>query len=218
MPSETRRPITQKIKDFLTFPLRAITLFEENKWGLTSLKDERYDYAAKEVSGNCLDIGCGRENSFIKKYLKGNGIGIDVFKYEGLGDENIVPNMTKLPFQNETFDSVAFIANLNHAPKGDRDKELSEAYRCLKRGGNIVVTMPCPLAGILVHKVVHYYDEIFGTNNDVDTERGMHKDEDFYLTDSEIIERLKKAKFAEIKKKYFWTQWGLNHMFTAVKR
>lgn len=211
------RTKTQKLKDFLTLPFRSLTIFEENKWGLTSIKDERFEYVASEVSGKCLDIGCGRGNLFVKKYLNGNGVGIDVYKYEGLEDENIVLDMTKLPFKDKSFDSVTFIADLNHVPKKDRDRELKEAYRCLKNGGNIIVTMPCAFAGILIHRFVHYYDKFFGTNYDVDTIRGMHKDEDFYLTDSEIIERLKKAKFVDIKKKYFLTQWGMNHMFVAIK-
>lgn len=208
----------QKFKDFLTLPLRALTPFEENKWGLTSTKNERFEYTASEVLGKCLDIGCGRGNSFVKDYLNGNGVGIDVFKYEGLEDENIVSDMTKLPFDDASFSSVTFIANLNHVPKEDRDKELREAYRCLKREGNIIVTMPSAFAGILIHKIVHYHDKFFGTNYDVDAIRGMHEDEDFYLTDLEITKRLEKAGFVDIKKKYFGSQWGMNHMFVAYKK
>jgi len=208
----------QKTKDFLTLPLRAFTLFEVNKWGLTSMKDERFEYAASEVRGRCLDIGCGRGNSFITKHLDGNGVGIDVFKYEGLTDENVVLDMTKLPFQSDSFDSVTFIANLNHVPKEERDAELKEAYRVLRGGGNVIITMPCAFAGIMIHRIVHHYDKIFGTNYDVDTVRGMHEDEDFYLPDVEIVSRLQRAGFTDIQKKYFGSQWGMNHLFVAFKR
>ena len=68
------RTKTQKFKDFITLPFRSLTLFEENKWGLTSIKDERFEYVASEVLGKCLDIGCGRGNLFIKKHLHGNGL------------------------------------------------------------------------------------------------------------------------------------------------
>ncbi len=77
-----RSPI-QKAKDFITFPLRAVTLFVNDKWSLSSLKSERFDYVSREVKGYCLDVGCGRGNRFVKEYLKGNGLGIDVFEYEG---------------------------------------------------------------------------------------------------------------------------------------
>ena len=74
-----------------------------------------------------------------------------------------------------------------------------------------------PLAEILVHKVVAIYDKIFKTNYDMDTERGMEEDEDYYLLDSEIIKRVRKVGFSKVKKHYFWTQWALNHLFVAYK-
>ena len=58
----------QKFKDFIALPLRAVALFEVNKWGLTSTQAERFEYAAKEVRGHCLDIGCGKYNLFVQKY------------------------------------------------------------------------------------------------------------------------------------------------------
>jgi hypothetical protein len=33
----------QKVKDFVTFPLRAVTLFEDARWGLSDLATERFD-------------------------------------------------------------------------------------------------------------------------------------------------------------------------------
>jgi len=86
-------------------------------------------------------------------------------------------------FFHATFDSVTFMANLNHIPKSQRDIELSEAYRVLKPKGNIIVTMGNPLAEIAIHKVVWLYDKLFGTNYDMDSERGMGAEEDYYLTD-----------------------------------
>src|SRR3989344_4704724 len=94
----------QKFKDFIALPLRAVALFEENKWGLTSTQAERFEYAAKEVQGRCLDIGCGKYNLFIEKYLNGNGVGMDVFHYEGLTQANIMEDPTKFPFANGSFD------------------------------------------------------------------------------------------------------------------
>jgi SAM-dependent methyltransferase len=149
-----RRATTQRTTDFVTFPLRAVTLFHVDRFGLSSLASERFDYVAREVTGYCLDVGCGRHNRFVTEYLGGNGEGIDVFAYEGLSDDNVVSDLTHFPYDDNLFDSVTFIANLNHVPKPDRDPELAEAFRVLKPGGNIIVTTGHPVAEILVHKVV----------------------------------------------------------------
>jgi ubiquinone/menaquinone biosynthesis C-methylase UbiE len=123
----------QVIKDFITFPFRSVVLFEKDLFGLSSLQTERYEYVSKEVEGKCLDIGCGRNNRFIKKFVDNNGVGIDVFKYEGLKNKDIVKDMTELPFENGSFDTVTLIANINHIPKSIRNKELKEIYRVLSK-------------------------------------------------------------------------------------
>jgi SAM-dependent methyltransferase len=211
------RSSSQVFIDFITFPLRAFTIFEHNRWGLSSLRTERFDYVSREVEGECLDVGCGKQNLFVKSILNGKGKGIDVFPYEGLTEENIVLDMTKFPFPDSSFQTVTFIANINHVPKPKRDAELSEAYRVLTPGGKIIVTMGSAIAEILVHKVVWLSDKLFKTNVDMDTERGMEEDEEYYLTDKEIIERLQRAGFKNIRKKYFLSQWGLNHLFVGEK-
>lgn len=211
------RPFIQEIKDFLTFPLRSLVLFYSDKWGLSSLASERYYYVSREVTGYCLDVGCGRNNRFITEFLNGNGKGIDVFPYEGLSEENIVEDISRFPFISETFDSVTFIANINHIPKSLRDIELAEAYRILKKGGNVIVTMGNPLAEILAHKAIALYDKVFKTKYDIDAERGMHHEEEYYILDSEITRRLEYASFVNIKKRSFWTQWGLNHLLIGWK-
>jgi SAM-dependent methyltransferase len=212
-----KRSAIQKIIDFILFPLRSVTLFQDDKWGLSSLASERYYYVAKHVKGFCLDVGCGRFNRFVAEFLNGNGKGIDVFAYEGLTKEQIVEDMSRFPFENNQFESMTFIANINHIPKHLRPAELAEAFRCLKSKGNIIVTMGNPLAEIVVHKIVWFYDKFFGTNVDVDGERGMEEDEEYYLLDAEIIRLLKQAGFTNIKKEYFITQWFLNHLITAQK-
>jgi SAM-dependent methyltransferase len=212
-----KRTYLQKVIDFITFPIRAFSMFEKGAFGLTSLADERFDYVSHEVSGSCLDVGCGRNNLFVKEYLGGNGAGIDVFLYEGLTDENLLQDPTHFPFEDSSFDNVTFIACINHVPEPIRDAELAEAYRCVKPGGRIIVTMGNPLAEIMVHQVVKVFDALFGTTNDIDSERGMEEDEDYYLSDIEISQRLGRAGFAGIDKKYFLTQWGLNHMLIGRK-
>ena len=215
--SIVKRNLRQKVLDFLTFPIRAFVLHYEDRWGLSCLATERFDFVAQEIKDFCLDIGCGYHNRFIKDFLGGNGVGIDVYKYEGLDNSNIVEDMTKLPFDCETFDTATLIANINHIPEPDRNAELEEIYRCLKPEGKIIITMGNPIAEILVHMVIWLSDRFLGTKVDLDSERGMEKEEAYYLTDMEIVRRLRCAGFHTIRKKYFWTQWFLNHMFIAHK-
>lgn len=207
----------QKIKDFLTFPLRAVLPVQESRWGLTSRPDERFEYVAREITGRVLDIGCGRDNVFVTRYAHGNGVGVDVFRYEGLTDENIVDDMSQLPFPDESFDTVTFIACFNHIPKSDRDAEVGEAFRVLRKGGKVVVTMGNPLAELAIHRLVHAYDKLLGTNLDMDTERGMHEDEEYFVRDRVIVEHLAAGGFRDVRKRYFATQWGLNHLLTAQR-
>ncbi len=212
-----RRSRGQRLLDCVTFPLRALTLFEEDRGPLSSLSTERFDYVAREVCGRCLDVGCGRHNRFLREWCGGDGEGVDVFPYDGLHPSQILADPTRFPFPDASFGTVTFIANLNHVPEPLRDAELAEAHRCLAPGGRIVVTMGNPLAEILVHRVVALYDRAFGTRWDVDSERGMGEDESYYLLDREIVTRLKRAGFGAVRKKWFWTQWGLNHLLTATK-
>ena len=212
------RSVWKKMCDFLSFPVRAVSLIEKDKGVFSSLASERFYYVARHVAGYCLDVGCGKHNRFVSEFLKGRGQGIDVYKYDGLTSDQIVEDMSRFPFEDASFESVTFIANINHIPKSLRDIELKEACRCLKEGGNIIVTMGNPIAEILVHKLVWLYDRYLGTNVDMDTERGMDHEEQYYLLDREITRRLEKAGFTNIRKRYFVTQWFLNHLFVAEKQ
>jgi ubiquinone/menaquinone biosynthesis C-methylase UbiE len=171
----------------------------------------------REVRGRCLDFGCGRHDRFIRQWCGGDGEGIDVFPYAGLRPEQIVRDPTRLRFADASFGTVTFIANLNHVPRSQRDAEILEAHRVLEPGGRIVVTMGHPLAEYLVHKLVAFYDRALGTHLDVDGERGMGEEEAYSLRDAEIVERLRRAGFGALRKKRFWTQWGLNHLWVGTK-
>jgi ubiquinone/menaquinone biosynthesis C-methylase UbiE len=144
-------------------------------------------------------------------------VGIDVHPYDGLAPAQVVRSLARFPFEDGSFGTVTFIANLNHVPASQRDAELVEAYRCLAPGGRIVVTMGNPVAEVLVHALVALYDRLLGTSLDVDAERGMGEEEAFYLLDAEIAARLARAGFTGVTKRRFWTQWGLNHLLLAVR-
>ncbi len=216
-PRIKRRSRSQAVKDALALPFRVFVLLEHDLWGLSSLASDRFYYVAKEVQGYCLDVGCGRHNRFIKQFLHGNGQGIDVYPYDGLRPEQIFEDLARFPFPDHSFDTVTFIANLNHIPKSRRDGELAEAYRCLRPGGNIILTMGHPWVEILAHKLVRCYDRYLGTQFDIDSERGMHLEETYYVHEKEIRERFTRAGFQRLTKKPFATQWGLNHVFIGWK-
>jgi SAM-dependent methyltransferase len=212
-----KRSVVQTMKDFFFFPLRAVWLFEEDRYGLSSLASERFYYVAGQVKGVCLDIGCGRNNRFIREFLDGQGIGIDVYPYEGLTEKDIVQDMTRLPWEESRFDTVTFIANINHIPRSIRQAEIVEACRILKPGGNMVVTMGNSLAEYLVHKLVACYDALLGTRFDMDGERGMDEEEEYSLSEQEIMRLMSGAGLGLIEKHYFVTQWGLNRMYVGYK-
>jgi len=96
------------------------------------------------VQGYCLDVGCGKHNRFINEFVGGNGKGIDVYRYEGLTDEQLVEDIPHFPFEDETFDMVCFIVNINHAPKSLRDIELGDAIPPSARGKAIYVDQRIP--------------------------------------------------------------------------
>jgi SAM-dependent methyltransferase len=203
--------------DFITFPLRALTLFGDDMLGLTSLPSERMYYVAGQVRGYCLDVGCGRGNRFITHFLAGNGVGIDVYQFEGLTPDNVVSTISRFPFESASFDTTTFIASINHVPHTLRETELAEAYRCLKDGGNIVVTMGMPVVEIIVHMLARIYSNLFGVMVDEDNMRGMTEGEDYFLRIPDIVNLLKNAGFRKIRVQRFSTQWGLNSMVIGWK-
>ncbi len=181
------------------------------------MRDERFNYVKKYVVGKCLDIGCGKNNIFIKQFLNNNGVGLDIFPYEGLTDDNLVDNFNEFPFPENSFSTVTFIANFNHIPKNLRDIEISEAYRVLKIGGRIIITMGSPIAELLAHLNVWLQDSLFGTSFDMDSNRGMVKGESYFVLDKEIKECLIKSGFTSLHCHYFTTQWCLNHLWIGCK-
>ena len=207
--------------DTITFPIRALVASGRTEYrflGLSSFSDERYDYVASEVSGFCLDVGCGY-NRFIRDFCQGNGIGIDLFPYDGIEKNHVIEDLTSLPFADNTFDAVTFIANINHIPRKDRDKELGEAYRCLRPGGKIVITNLNPLASQLVHRMGFAYYNIFyyGLLHKPNIPGHAEGDDDLTISNREIADRLEKIGFKALRSRYFTTQWFLNHMIIAEK-
>lgn len=212
-----RRTRLQQWKDFAAFPARAVLLLGGDRWGLSALFTERYDFVAREVRGYCLDVGCGPHNRFVNHVLNGAGRGVDVYRYDGLTDADLLVDPSRFPFDDASFETVTFNANFNHIPPRLRDQEFAEAYRCLKPGGNVVVTMGNPIAEILVHQLLRLSDRWCGTALDLDNQRGMEPGETHYVLDRDIVSCLRRQKFTGLTKRRLWTQWGLNHLFVGWK-
>lgn len=215
-----RRDASQLAVDFITFPVRAVMPFKVgqlSKWGLTSRAAERFDYAAREVVGRTLDVGCGPHELFVREYLGGDGLGIDVHPFEGLGDGQVVEDPTRLPFEDDSFDSATLIATMHHIPPDKRDAELAEIFRVLKPGGNLIVTKTVPLANMLVHGVTRVHARFLGKEYDMDLLREMDDDEEHYVKESELVDRMRRAGFVKITRKRLPTQWALNRLFVGWK-
>ncbi len=111
---------------------------------LTPIDDERVIMALKYAKGRVLDVGCGA-NNFVRSY--GKGVGVDVFAWEGC--DQVIEDAGDLPFADGEFDTVSFLACLNHIP--NRSEALREAHRVLRPGGRLLVTMITPRWGRFIH-------------------------------------------------------------------
>lgn len=148
------KSIAQSIWDAIGIPARLILFPPEwlDKCGWTTLENERLLQVLPEIRGRLLDIGAG-PNTLVK--LHGNGTGVDVFDWGG--GAMVVEDTAHLPFPDASFDTVAFIACLNHIP--NRQAVLHEARRLLAPGGRVVMTMIDPLLGGVGHAIWWYSED-----------------------------------------------------------
>lgn len=204
----------QKLIDSVFFPIRALFIPEESRFGLTSLRDERFEVVAEQTSGRVLDIGCGRNNQFIRDWVHDpESVGVDVFEYEGV--ENICHDMTALPFADASFDTVTLIAVGGHIPEAVREKEFIEIARVLKPGGKLLMTEGEPITQTIGHLWRHFSLKLIG-KQDLDSERGMEEDEQYCMPYQEIATYLNTPPLGMTSKAKF--MWGLNNIYVATKR
>jgi SAM-dependent methyltransferase len=124
--------------------------------GLPSLRSSRHSRTAAFIGARHLDIACG--SNFLKGLKPGSRVvGIDVQVARPKFDPTIVGRAERLPFADESFDSVSMIACLNHF--GERSTVIEEARRVLKPGGLVIVTMIGPLVGLVCHKFRFWYQD-----------------------------------------------------------
>jgi SAM-dependent methyltransferase len=173
----------------------------EDRFGKFLLK-LRIDVVLPQISGKLLDIGCGT-NKLVAAY-KGNGTGVDVYPWDGV--DLVVEDTAKLPFEKDSFDTVAIVAALNHIP--NREEVLEETSRVLRSGGKLVITMIPP--GI--SRIWHFLRSPW----DVDQKnRGMIEGEVYGLTKQKVITLLNNAGFRIVHEAGFML--CINRLTVAVK-
>ena len=195
------KSLWQHIFDFIGIPLRMILLPDKisRKLGLTSLQDERIRAVMPLLTGKLLDIGAG-DNLLVNIY--GYGTGIDVFDFGG--GAMIVEDTRQLPFDDESFETITFLACLNHIPY--RQEVLNEALRLLKPGGKVIATMISPLLGTIGHKIWWYSEE---------KHRGMADGEEMGIGRDDMIRLLENAGFTNIQEQSFL--YHMNHLYHGTK-
>lgn len=207
------KPLLQRVWDLVGAPLRMALLPDtmSETLHLTSLRAERLTVVLPELKGRVLDIGAG-DNMLLRLHKEratgpqagaaGASVGLDVVDWGG--GCVIVPDCRALPFEDASFDSVSLIACLNHIP--ERVEALAEAYRVLKPGGRIVVTMIGKLIGDVGH-AIWWYSE--------DKKRAVAEGEVMGM-DADYVERLlTEAAFLNVSRRRF--VYGLNNLFVAHK-
>ncbi len=189
-------------KDLLFFPLRA-TMSDDalTAMGLTSMKEERVRACLRECRGRVLDVGCG-SNDLVRRY--GRGVGVDVQPWPGT---EVVCDSSRLPFPDASFDTVLFIACLNHM--SNRDRGLREARRVLKADGRLLATMINPAISFIGHTFFwRFWDPDLH-------ERGMHEGEVWGFWHSQMELLLRRNGFRLERRVGF--VYGLNTLYIGVK-
>lgn len=139
------------------------------------------------VKGELLDVGCGYNN--LVQLYQGDGIGVDVYNWGGKPDK-VIKRSDNLPFEDKSFDTITFVACLNHIPY--RVSALKEARRVLKDNGKIIITMIGPLTGKLAHLI---------EGKDEKQRDGFKEGELMGISDQHLDEIFDQADFKLVEKK-----------------
>jgi ubiquinone/menaquinone biosynthesis C-methylase UbiE len=171
------------------------------------LELRRRQVVLRQVQGRYLDVGCGR-NRIVQDYRKsagGAGVGVDIFQFGGA--DMIMEDTSRLPFQAESFDTISFVACLNHIP--NRREVMLEAHRLLKPGGRLLITMISQGLGKVWHHVIRRWDE----DQKV---RGMNDGELWGISSTRVKNLIAEAGFGFIDHQRFVC--GLNNLYISEKR
>lgn len=175
-----------------------------HKWIEDTINDLRYKKVKPYVKPckKLADLGCRRNYAFLKRVrrLAEQCWGLDIDMTE-TKDGNITllrRDITKkLPFQDSELDQISCLAVLEHIE--NPRPILDESFRCLKPGGDIILTTPTKM-GIFVH------DLLIKTGLVRDVEPDEHKD--FDMSTQVLTDWVKSAGF-EISEAHTF-EFGMN--------
>ena len=169
-----------------------------------SNEEIRRSLALALCHGRLLDLGCG-ENRLVREYRAagGEGVGLDVHPWPGA--DLLVADSARLPYPDGGFETVTFVASLNHIP--NREAVVREAARLLAPGGRAVVTMLSPAVGALWHRLAFWDPDRH--------ERGMRPGERFGLAPAEVEALFVAAGLRPVARRRF--SWGLNRLYLFEK-
>ena len=150
----TRKSLAQAAWDLVGVPFRLALMPQEwlPRFGWTTLEEERLVEVLPHVRGRLLDVGAGT-NTLVRRH--GNGVGVDV--HEWGGGAIVVTDAARLPFEDASFDTVTFVACLNHIP--NRGDAVREARRLVRPGGRLIATMIDPILGGIGHAIWWYGED-----------------------------------------------------------
>jgi SAM-dependent methyltransferase len=207
------KPFVLKFSDLALAPVRMLLPDPvSEKLGLSSLRAERLAVVLDQLNGRCLDIGA-QDNLLLHLYRERergansaaaiDSVGVDVVDWGG--DCLILPSSDNLPFPDESFDTISFVACLNHIP--ERRAALLEARRVLKPDGRVLITMINRFVGGISHRLRWWGEH---------SQREVHVDEDDGLRHRETIAYLQEAGFVDIESRPFF--YGLNRLYLGRLR
>jgi SAM-dependent methyltransferase len=210
-----RKGLLQSAWDFVGAPLRMVLLPDSpsERLHLTSLRAERYAAVLPELRGRVLDIGAG-DNALVHLYRQAQqrsgkdgaaaeqSVGVDVVDW---GTDTLkIESSDKLPFDDASFDTVCFVACLNHIP--ERVGALKEAHRVLKPGGRVVATMIGKLIGDVGH-AIWWYSE--------DKHRDIAEGEVMGIDSTQMVRLFEQAGFHQVSTRRF--VYGMNYLYLATR-
>ena len=169
-------------------------------WVVETLARRRRQKVHRHIKGRLLDIGCG-DNLLVRQH--GDGIGVDVVDWGNV--DLVVEDTARLPLADASFDTITFVACLNHIP--NREEVLDEARRLLKPDGRLVATMIGPGLSSIWHRVIHPWDP---------DQHGRELDEGevWGITNTEMGRMIERHGFRVVRHERFIFR--LNNLFVAV--
>lgn len=93
-----------------------------------------------------MDLACG-DNRLVRRNR--SGVGVDIVKYPNV--DVVCPDLSRLPFSDDHFDTVTIVAALNYFD--DPASVLREVRRVLKPEGTLLVTFLNKTLSRLWHKL-----------------------------------------------------------------